>query len=119
MGAAMATTLHDREQAFEAKFARDEAFRFRAVARRDKLFARWAAARLLLSGDATEALVKAVLAIPNRPEHDQVLLRHIEVLMAPGGVGASEQELSAALTACMQQAVRQLIETSPDHAEVI
>ena len=32
-------TLHDRERAFEAKFAHDDETRFRLLARRDKLFA--------------------------------------------------------------------------------
>ena len=43
------TTFHEREQAFEAKYARDEEFRFLVTARRDKLFARWTAARLSIS----------------------------------------------------------------------
>src|ERR1700733_12890255 len=42
----MPVTFYDREQAFEARFARDEEFRFLVHARRDKLFSRWAAAML-------------------------------------------------------------------------
>ena len=45
-------TFEDRERAFEAKFAHDEEFRFLVTARRDKLFAQWAAARCRLSGPA-------------------------------------------------------------------
>ena len=37
----MPAIFHEREHAFEAKFARDQEFRFRVTARRDKLFARW------------------------------------------------------------------------------
>jgi hypothetical protein len=39
----MATMFHERDRAFEAKFAHDEEFRFRVAARRDRLFAQWAA----------------------------------------------------------------------------
>jgi hypothetical protein len=91
------TTLHEREQAFEAKFARDEEFRFLVTARRDKLFARWAAVRLSISDEGGEALVKAVLAIPNGPGHDPALLRHIADFLAEHGAGAQRNELSAAL----------------------
>jgi hypothetical protein len=41
--------FHERERAFEAKFAHDEEFRFRVGARRDRLFAEWAAEMLGLS----------------------------------------------------------------------
>jgi hypothetical protein len=46
---AMPVAFHEREQAFEAKFAQDEEFRFLVAARRDKLLDRWAAAALGLS----------------------------------------------------------------------
>ena len=70
----MPTTLHDREQAFEAKFARDEEFLLLVVTRRDELLARWAATRLRLSDKTANALVNSVLSIPSGPGHDQALL---------------------------------------------
>jgi hypothetical protein len=107
----MPTTLHDREQGFEAKFARDEEFRFLVAARRDKLFARWAAARLGLSDEAREALVTAVLAIPNGPGHDRAVLKHIaDRLSASGRPEEREDELSAALELCGRQARQQLMD---------
>lgn len=115
----MPTTLHDREQAFETKFAHDEEFRFLAVARRDKLFARWAANKLLLSDAAADALVKEVLAVPNGPRHDQALLRYVAGFLSARDAGASEEALSAALAECMQQALRQLTETPPGQRDRI
>src|SRR5689334_2053128 len=106
----MPTTLHDREQAFEAKFARDEEFRFLVTARRDKLFARWAASRLRLPEQAEEALVKAVLAVPGGPRHDEALLNHIADVLARHGDPAGAGELSAALESCGVQARQQLLE---------
>lgn len=119
MGVAMPTTFQDREQAFEAKFAHDEEFRFRILARRDKLFSRWASDRLRLSGEAAETLVKEVLAIPNGPGHDQALLRHIAGVFSAHGTETSARDLAAALGGCMQQALRQLTETPPDHSDVV
>ena len=40
------TTFDDRKNAFEKKFAHDEELRFKAMARRNKLFGLWAAGRL-------------------------------------------------------------------------
>src|SRR4051794_2655410 len=72
-GVAMSGVFHGREQSYEAKFAHDEALRFRIRARRDKLFARWAVAALGLSDEQTEAAVRDVLAIKDGPDHDQAL----------------------------------------------
>ena len=115
----MPMTFSDREQAFEAKFAREEEFRFLATARRDKLFARWAATEAGLSGEEGEALVKAVLAIPNGPAHDQALLRHVAGFFTARGGGAAGHDLSAVLNRCMQQTRQQLIATPPDHSDVL
>jgi hypothetical protein len=113
----MPISFQDREQAFEAKFAHDEAFRFRAVARRDKLFARWAATKLRLPEKAAEALVKDVLAIPDKPGHDQALLRHVAAHFSADGE-ASEADLATALGECMQEAFKQLSGPDPDHSDI-
>jgi hypothetical protein len=111
------TMLHEREQAFEAKFAHDEEFRFLVTARRDKLFARWAAARLSIPDERGEALVKAVLATPVGPGHDQALLQRIADAFAERGGGAQRNELSAALDQCMQQARQQLLDMPLGHTD--
>jgi hypothetical protein len=111
----MPTTFHEREQAFEAKFARDEEFRFRVTARRDKLFARWAADRLHLPDQAAEVLVKAVLAISGGPGHDQALLKHIAEILSQYGDATEVGELSAALDLCGAKARQQLLEAPPTY----
>jgi hypothetical protein len=109
----MPITFHDREQGFEARFAHDEALRFLAAARRDKLFARWAANQVRLAGDAAEAVVKEVLAIPDGPNHDRAILRHVERFLSAHGAVPPEAVLVAALADCMRQALRQFTETPP------
>lgn len=108
----MPTTFQDREQAFEAKFARDEEFRFLALARRDKLFARWAAMALEMSTEETEALVRQVLAISDKRGHDQAVLDHVASRLAARG-STPRKDLSAVLERCMQDARSQLIAKSP------
>jgi len=112
-------SFSDREQAFEAKFAHDEEFRFLVLARRDKLFARWVANRLQLNAEATEILVKQILAISNGIEHDRAMLQHIVDVLSGQKAEVSERDLPAALDACTRQALQQLTETPPDHTEVI
>src|SRR5215831_9455477 len=55
------TTFDKREEAFEKKFAQDEALKFRATARRNKLLGLWAAEKLGLSGPDAEAYAKEVV----------------------------------------------------------
>jgi len=50
----MSSAFEDRENTFEKKFANDEALRFRAVARRNKVVALWVADMKGLSGEAAE-----------------------------------------------------------------
>jgi len=68
----MMTTFEERERAFEAKYAHDEEFRFRVTARRDKLFAHWAADQLHLSN--AEDLTSKILAVKDGAGHDERLL---------------------------------------------
>ncbi len=70
----MPTMFDEREAAFETKFARDEELKFRARARRDKLFALWAAGRLGLTGTAHDGFVRDLLAVQGFPRHDTAML---------------------------------------------
>ncbi len=108
----MPMTLYDREQAFEAKSAHDEELRFLVMARRDKLFARWAATELGLSDEESEALVKAVVAISDGRGHDQALKSHVAGLLH-GRDSGSDGSLSEALDNCLQEARKQLIKSLP------
>ncbi len=58
----MESGFEERKKKHEDKWALDEALRFKAVARRNKLLGRWAAAEMGLSGDAAEVYAKAVVA---------------------------------------------------------
>ena len=105
------TTWEDRERAFEAKFAHDEEFRFLVTARRDKLFARWAAERFQLSDPAATGLAASVLAVRDGAGHDERLLRHAQGALAGHGHDVQPVELMAALDACAAQARRQLLQS--------
>jgi hypothetical protein len=55
------TTFDKREEGFEKQFAHDEELRFKAKARRNKLFGLWAAGKLGLTGAEAEAYAKEVV----------------------------------------------------------
>jgi hypothetical protein len=52
------TTFDKREEGFEQQFAHDEAMRFKATARRNRLLGLWAAEKLGLAGADAEAYAK-------------------------------------------------------------
>ena len=54
-------SFHDRERAFESKFAHDAEMQFRAIARRNKRLGLWAAELLGKSGDEAEAYAMEVI----------------------------------------------------------
>jgi hypothetical protein len=55
------TTFDKRAEGFENKFAHDEALRFKAEARRNKLLGLWAAEKLGLAGPAADSYAKEVV----------------------------------------------------------
>ena len=57
----MTTTFDKREEGFEKQFAHDEELKFKATARRDRLFGMWAAQQLGLSGNAADDYAKSVV----------------------------------------------------------
>lgn len=71
------TTFDDREHAFEAKFAHDEAVRFRAEARRNKLLGLWAADLMGISGDEADAYAKTVIAADFEEAGDEDVVRKV------------------------------------------
>ena len=110
-------TFQDREHAFEAKFAHDEEFRFLVSARRDKLFAHWAAASLKLAPTEEDALVAGVLKISDARGHDEAVMKHVAGVMAAHG--GSDANLADALGRCDREARRQLIEHPPEQSDLL
>ena len=56
------TTFDERENAYEAKYAHDEAMNFKVQARANKMLAQWAAGILGKSGAALEGYIREVIA---------------------------------------------------------
>jgi len=94
-----AVTLHERERAFEAKYAHDEELKFLALARRDKLFALWLVGQLGLSGAQLQAFLHEILAVQGFPQHDAALLRFAAGALQVAGIVADAPAALARLGA--------------------
>jgi len=102
--------FEERERAFEAKYAHDEEFRFLVTARRDKLLAARVADRLALEGHDRAALTQGVLALPDGPQHDALLMAHLKGAFLDRGSIVRDAEVAGLLADCATQARQQLLD---------
>jgi hypothetical protein len=99
------TTFDDREQAFERMFALDQDLKFRAEARRNRLLAEWAAAKLGIMGDQLQDYVRAVVKADLEEKGDEDVFRKLHNDFAAAGVKVSDTELRAAMGELLAKAV--------------
>jgi hypothetical protein len=98
----MTTTFDKREEAFENQFAHDEALKFKATARRDRLFGLWAADKLGLTGPAAEAYAKDVI-IADIEQHD--VFPKIRKDFDAKAVTMSDEQIRRVMTELMARAI--------------
>lgn len=104
------TTFNDREKAFEAKFARDEEMNFRITARRNKLVGQWAAEKMGLTPEETDAYAKAVVQADFEEAGDEDVIRKLLGDLVSAGVDIDDAGVRLALDEKMVDARRQLID---------
>ena len=102
------TAFDAREQAFEAKFAHDEALRFRAHARRDKLLGLWAGERLGKSGVPLHDYAMDLVALELGRNGEAALKRKIEGDFVEAGLPLYEGEIAQKMTEYLTEAMKQL-----------
>jgi len=73
----MGSGFEDRKKAAEAKWAHDEALRFKVMARRNKLLGQWAAGEMGVSGTESDAYAKEVVAADFEEAGDEDVFRKI------------------------------------------
>ena len=102
------TTFDKREDGFEKKFAHDEELRFKANARRNKLFGLWAAEKLGLSGPAADAYAKGVVMADFEEAGDDDVFRKVRKDLDAKGVAQSDHQLRRTMDELMEQAIAQI-----------
>ncbi|WP_025561192.1 DUF1476 domain-containing protein [Sphingomonas sp. UNC305MFCol5.2] len=105
------TTFDDRERAFEAKFARDEDIAFRVSARRNRLLGQWAAAKMNLTPEETDAYAKAVVQADFEEAGDEDVIRKLLGDLIAAGVEVDDATIRQAITEQTVEARRQLMES--------
>ena len=101
----MPTTFDKREEGFENQFAHDEALRFKAVARRNKMLGLWAAGLLGKSGADAEAYAKDVLLAVFEEGGDEAIVRKLANDLSGK---ATEQQIRMQMSTLLAQAVAQI-----------
>jgi hypothetical protein len=101
--------IDDREKAFENKFVRDEALRFKAEARRNKLLGLWAAGLMGKSGDGAEAYAKEVIRSDFAEPGDDDVFRKIRADFDAANVERSDHQIRRTMEELMAEAKQQIV----------
>jgi hypothetical protein len=104
------TTFDDRERAFETKFARDEEMMFRVTARRNRLVGQWAAEKMGLTPEETDAYAKAVVQADFEEAGDEDVIRKLLGDLTSAGIEIDDAGVRTALADKTIEARRQLME---------
>ncbi|HYF22548.1 MAG TPA: DUF1476 domain-containing protein [Caulobacteraceae bacterium] len=102
------TTFDDRERAFEAKFAQDQDLEFKAVARRDKMLAAWAAEKMGLAEGGAEQYAQALIRADFKESGDEDVIRKIMQDFSAAGVQVREGEIRQKMHELLAQSREQL-----------
>jgi hypothetical protein len=101
----MTTTFDKREEGFEKQFAHDEELKFKATARRDRLFGQWAAQQLGLTGSAADEYAKSVV-IADIETHDP--FGKVRKDFDGKGVAQTDEQIRRVMTDMMTRAVSEI-----------
>ncbi|SIT52711.1 conserved hypothetical protein [Mesorhizobium prunaredense] len=105
------SSMKDREEGFERKFAIDEELRFKASARRNRALGMWAAEKLGKSGADAEAYAKQVVVADIEEAGDHDVFRKIRKDFDEAGVDQSDHQIRRTMDDLMAQAIEQIKNT--------
>lgn len=104
------TTFDNRENAFENKFAHDADLHFKITARRNKLLGQWAAEKMGLTPEETDAYAKSVVQADFEEAGDEDVVRKLLGDLTSAGVEVDDATIRSAIETQMVEARRQFIE---------
>ncbi|MGX9115901.1 MAG: DUF1476 domain-containing protein [Mesorhizobium sp.] len=105
------SSMRDRQEGFEKKFAMDEDTKFRAMARRNKLLGLWAAEKLGKTGEDADAYAKEVVRADFEEAGDDDVLRKIRADFDAAGVAQSDVQIRGVMDELLVTAVEQIKNT--------
>ena len=102
------TTFDKREEGFEKQFVHDEALKFKAVARRNRMLGLWAAQKLGLSGAQAETYAKEVVMADFEEPGDHDVFRKIRRDFDAKGIAQSDHQIRRTMDELMAKAVAEV-----------
>jgi hypothetical protein len=99
------TTFDKRQEDFEKKFAHDEELRFKATARRNRMFGLWAADKLGLSGADSDDYAKQVVAAQFDAPGDDGVFHKVQRDFQAKGVDQSDHQIRRTMDELMERAI--------------
>jgi hypothetical protein len=102
------SSMKDREEGFERKFALDEELRFKAGARRNRQFGLWVAEKLGKSGADADAYAKEVVIADFVEAGDEDVYRKVKADLDAAGVQLSEHQLRRKMAELLAIAIEQV-----------
>jgi hypothetical protein len=105
------TSMKDREEGFERKFAHDEELRFKAMARRNKQLGLWVAEKLGKSGADAEAYAKEVVVSDFVEAGDEDVYRKVKADLDAANIAVSEHQIRRKMNELLAVAIEQIKNT--------
>src|SRR5262249_11425349 len=97
-------TFDDRRRGFEEKFRVDQEFCFRLNVRRNRLFGKWAAAALGLSGSEAGEYAKSVMSAALQAPRDEDIITKVEQDFSAKSITKTRAQLREVLDQFAEQA---------------
>ena len=102
------SSMKDREEGFERKFAHDEEVKFKATARRNRLLGLWVAEKLGKTGADADAYAKEVVKSDVEEAGDEDVFRKVTADLDAAGVDVSEHQIRRKMQELMSVAIEQI-----------
>ena len=100
--------INDRGDAFENKFAHDEALKFKAEARRNKLLGLWAAEKMGKNDDQAAEYAKEVIRSDFEEPGDEDVFRKVRGDFDSAGIDQSDHQIRRTMDELMAKAIDQI-----------
>lgn len=99
------TSMKDRENAFENKFAHDEEMKFKAMVRRNRMLGMWAAEKLGKTGEDAEAYAREVVNSDFEEAGDHDVFRKVRADFDAAGVAQSDHQIRRTMDELLAKAI--------------
>lgn len=99
------TTFDQRKDAFENRFAHDEALRFKAISRRNKQLGLWAAALMGKAGAEAETYATEVVAADFEEAGEEDVFRKVRGDLDAAGVAQSDHQIRRTMDELLAKAI--------------